>query len=59
MDILCVFFCLLFAMPLYASVYMCLVVTCEERADLLALVCGVFYCEFVTFPLVSWVRCGT
>ena len=24
----------------------------------LALVCGVF-CEFVTFPLVSWVRCGT
>ena len=24
----------------------------------LALVCGV-YCEFVTFPLVSWVRCGT
>ena len=27
-------------------------------ADLLDLVCGV-YCEFVTFPLVSWVRCGT
>ena len=27
-------------------------------ADLLAFVCGVF-CEFVTFPLVSWVRCGT
>ena len=38
--------------------YMCFVVTCWERADLLALVCGVF-CEFVTFPLVSWVRCGT
>ena len=37
---------------------MCFVVTCWERADLLALVCGVF-CEFVTFPLVSWVRCGT
>ena len=33
-------------------------VACWERADLLALVCGV-YCEFVTFPLVSWVRCGT
>ena len=43
---------------LCASVYMCYVVTCWERADLLALVCGV-YCEFVTFPLVSWVRCGT
>ena len=43
---------------LCASVYMCFLVTCWERADLLALVCGVF-CEFVTFPLVSWVRCGT
>ena len=43
---------------LCASVYVCFVVTCWERADLLALVCGV-YCEFVTFPLVSWVRCGT
>ena len=35
------FFCLLFAMSLCASVNMCLVVTCWERADLLALVCGV------------------
>ena len=35
------FFCLVFAMPLYASVYMCLVVTCCERTDLLALVCDV------------------
>ena len=44
-------FCLVFAMSLCASVYMRLVVTCWERADLLALVCGVC-CEFVTFPLV-------
>ena len=51
-------FCLAFAMSLCASVYMCFVVTCWERADLLSLVCGV-YCEFVTYPLVSWVRCGT
>ena len=43
---------------LCASVYMCFVVTCWERADLMALVCGVL-CQFVTFPLVSWVRCGT
>ena len=35
------FFCFVFAMPLYASVYMCLVVTCSERPDLLTLVCGV------------------
>ena len=40
-------FCLVFVMSLCGSVYMCLVVTCWERADLLALVCGV-YCEFVT-----------
>ena len=46
-------FCLVFAMSLCASVYIY-----WERADLLALVGGV-YCEFVTFPLVSWVRCGT
>ena len=51
-------FCFVFAMSLCASIYMCFVVTCRERADLLALVCGVC-CEFVTFPLVSWVRCGT
>ena len=34
-------FLLVFAMPLRASAYMCFVVTCWERADLLALVCGV------------------
>ena len=48
-------FCLVFAMSLCSSVYMCFVVTCWERADLLALVCGV-YCGFVAFPLVSWER---
>ena len=57
MDLLC-FFYLVIAMPLCAFVYICFVVTCWERADLLALVCGVYY-EFVTFPLVSWGRCGT
>ena len=51
-DHLC-YFCLVFVMLSCASVYLCLVVTCWERADLLALVCDV-----VTFPLVSWVRCG-
>ena len=51
-------FCLVFAMSLCASVYMCFVVTCSERDDLLALV-YVVYCESVTFPLVSRVRCGT
>ena len=38
------------AMPLCASVYMCLAVTCWERADLLVLVCGVLLlvCHFPT-----------
>ena len=40
MDLLC-FFCLVLAMSLCASVSMCFVVTCWERADLLALVFGV------------------
>ena len=34
-------FYLVFAMSLYASVYMCCVVTCWETADLLAHVSGV------------------
>ena len=34
-------FSLVIVMPLRASVYLCLVVTCWARADLLALVCGV------------------
>ena len=42
-------FCLVFAMSLCASVYMCF-------AGLSFVVSN---CEFVTFPLVSWVRCGT
>ena len=33
----------------FESVHCCLVATCLERADLLALVCDV-YCAFVTFP---------
>ena len=52
MDLLCFFFCLVFAMPLYVSVYMCLVVICWERADLLALVCGVYLC--VSLSLSHW-----
>ena len=33
----------------FPSVHCCLVVTCWERADLLALI-GDVYCIFVTFP---------
>ena len=34
----------------FPSVYCCLVVTCGERADLFALVCGVLLC-FCHFPM--------
>ena len=43
-------FCLVFVMSLCASVYMCFVVTCWERADLLALVCG----ATVSLSLSHW-----
>ena len=33
----------------FASVHCCLMITCRERADLLALVGGV-YCIVITFP---------
>ena len=42
----------------FASVHCCLVVTCWERAALLALV-GDVYCYFVTFLCGILVRCGT
>ena len=51
-------FCLVFSVSLCASVCVCFVVGCWGGGGLLALVFGVC-CEFVTFPLVSWVRCGT
>ena len=58
MDLLCFFFCLVFAMPLCASVYMCFWSPAGKGlTSWLSFV--VSYCEFVTFPLVSWVRCGT
>ena len=47
------FFCLVFVMPLCASVYLCLVVTFWETADLLALVCGL-WCLTVSLSLSHW-----
>ena len=45
-------FCLVFAMSLFASVYMCFVVNCwEGLTSWLSFV--VSNCQFVTFPLVS------
>ena len=41
MDLFLCFVCLVCAMSLCVFGYLCFVVTCWERADLLALVCGV------------------
>ena len=43
----------------FASVLWCLVVTCWERADLLALVGDHVYCILLLSRVVSCVRCGT
>ena len=56
MDLLWFFFCLVFVMPLCASVYLDLLGTFCKRAGLLFVVS---HCKLVTFPLVSWVRCDT
>ena len=52
-------FCLVFAMPLCASVYMCAVWSPAGKGLSSWLSLVVSNCEFVTFQLVSWVRCGT
>ena len=52
------FFCIVFVMPLCASVYLCLGSPAGKGlTSWLSFV--VSNCKFVTFPLVSWVRCGT
>ena len=57
MDLLCVF-CHVFAIPLYASVYIALWSPAGKGLTswLLFVVSN---SVFVTIPLVSWVRCGT
>ena len=54
-----VFFCLVFVMPLCTSVYLCLYLSPAGKGltSWLSFVMSNF--EFVTFLLVSWVRCGT
>ena len=57
MDLSC-FFGLVFAMPLWASVN-CALWSPAGKGLTSWLSFEVSNCEFVTFPLVSWVRCGT
>ena len=53
------FFCLSLAMPLCTSVYVCALWSPAGKGLTSWLSFVVSGCEFVTFPLVSWVRCGT
>ena len=58
MDLLC-FFCLMFVLPLCAHVFICALWLPAVKGLTSWLSFVVYNCEFVTFPLVSWVRCGT
>ena len=52
------FFLSCVVMPLCASVNLCIVATCWKGLTFwLSFVLS--NCEFITFPLVSWVRRGT
>ena len=52
-------FCLVFAMPLCAFVYICVMWSPAGKGLTSCLSYVVSNCEFVTFPLVSWVRSVT
>ena len=57
MDLLC--FCsVLCLLCLCASLFICALGSPAGKG-LTSWLSFVMYCEFVTFPLVSWVRCGT
>ena len=63
-DILCIFYVFVLSCVCYVFVRVCLYVPCalwspagKGLTSWLSFV--VSNCEFVTFPLVSWVRCGT
>ena len=51
-------FCLVFAM-FCARLFICAFWSPAGKGLTCWLSFVVSYCEFVTFPLVSWVRCGT
>ena len=57
-DLLCCF-CLVFVMPLYARLFISALWSPAGKRMTSWLSYVVSNCEFVTFPLVSWVSCGT
>ena len=60
MDILCVvFFSVLCLLCLCARLFICALWSPAGKGLTSWFSFVVSNCEFVTFPLVSWVRCGT
>ena len=53
------FFCPVFAMPLCVCLFICALWSPAWKGLTSWLSFVMFNCEFVTFSLVSWVRCGT
>ena len=58
-DLLCVFYCLLFDICLWVRLFICALWSPAGKGLTSWLSLVVSNCEFVTFPLVSRVRCGT
>ena len=52
-------FCLMFAMSYFARLFICALWSPAGKGLTFWLSFLVSNCEFVTFPLVSWVRFGT
>ena len=55
----CVFFSVLCLLCLCARLFICALWSPAGKGLTSWLLLVVSNCEFVTFPLVSWVRCGT
>ena len=57
MDLL--YFSVLCLLCIYMPLFICALWSCAGKGLTSWLSFVVFSCEFVTFPLVSWDRCGT
>ena len=57
MDLLC--FSVLRLLCLCVRLFICALLSPVGKGLISWLSFVVSYCEFVTFPLVSWVKCGT
>ena len=58
-DFLCFFFSVLSLLSLCARLFICALWSPAGKGLTSLLSFVVSNCEFVTFPLVFWVRCGT